>query len=176
MKSQGSISAERRSSRTGRRRSKPSGRKKLARILNSVPHVIWSADADGLLTFVSSQWADVYGGRPSELLGDGWIGAIHVEDRDEAVEKWALAKNSAARYQNQFRLRFPSGEFRWVLVTAKPELGRNGKVGVGLEPAQTFTNACSPRSLWLKNRSSIEASSTQAPIASASCARKGSSS
>jgi diguanylate cyclase (GGDEF)-like protein/PAS domain S-box-containing protein len=128
MKSQGKRSSEWPSSRHRSRASKPSSAKKLSRILNSVPHVIWSADADGLLTFVSSQWAEVYGGKPSQLIGDGWIAAVHVDDRQEVVEKWAAAKDRADRYQNRFRLKFPSGEFRWVLITAKPDLGRDGKV------------------------------------------------
>jgi PAS domain-containing protein len=38
-------------------------------IIDSIPQVIWSAGADGLLDFVSAQWNEIYGSVEENALG-----------------------------------------------------------------------------------------------------------
>jgi len=102
--------------------------KKLTRILNSIPHVIWSSDAEGRLDFVSEQWTNVHGGDLRELIGEGWLNFVHPDDLERVVAHWSAALKRAERYENEFRLRVASGEYRWVLITAKPDLARNGTI------------------------------------------------
>lgn len=102
--------------------------RQLSRILNSVPHVIWATGPDGGIEFISEQWTRLYGGDTAQLIGEGWIGSVHADDRDEVVRHWSAALEAEEPYQNNFRLRMPSGEYRWVLITAKPEVGPAGKV------------------------------------------------
>lgn len=109
-------------------RRRPTSAKQLARILNAIPHVIWSSDADGRLNFVSEQWTQVHGGDPRALVGEGWIEFVHPDDRDRVVASWSAALKSAESYENEFRMCVPSGDYRWVLITAKPELAINGTV------------------------------------------------
>lgn len=107
---------------------RPTSARQLAQILNSIPHVIWSSDADGRLDFVSEQWTRVHGGELRELVGEGWLRSVHPEDRDRVVESWSAALTGSKIYQNEFRLRVSSGEYRWVLITAKPDLDSDGGV------------------------------------------------
>lgn len=102
--------------------------KQLAKILNSVPHVIWASGPDGKLDFVSDQWSHAYGGDAAEMIGEGWISFVHPCDVDDAVSRWLEALRKAEPYQNEFRLRVPSGDYRWVLITAKPEKTPDGRV------------------------------------------------
>ncbi|GAA3894500.1 EAL domain-containing protein [Sphingomonas limnosediminicola] len=115
-------------SKQHRARNKRVSPDKLEHILNSIPHVIWSSGPNGQLDFVSNQWTTSFGGDPTEMIGDGWINAVHPEDRDDAVASWMMALEKKSLYQNEFRLKMPSGEYRWVLIKAKPELGRDGQV------------------------------------------------
>lgn len=100
--------------------------KQLARILNSVPHVIWASGPEGKLDFVSEQWTRLYGGETSQLIGDGWIAFVHPDDRDAALQNWSDALGKGEPYQTRFRLRTPAAEYRWVLVTATPSLRNQG--------------------------------------------------
>ncbi len=99
----------------------------LADILNCVPHVIWTSGADGQPNFISEQWALVYDGDPDQMTGDGWINAVHPADVEAAVRGWQTAVQSGEPYENQFRLRFRSGEYRWTLVRARPEMDAKGR-------------------------------------------------
>lgn len=100
----------------------------VGRILNAIPHVIWSSDAEGRLDFVSEQWTEIHGGDLNELVGAGWINLVHPEDCGRVVASWSDALQQPGPYQNEFRLRVPSGEYRWVLITAKPDFGADGTV------------------------------------------------
>lgn len=110
----------------------PPGRRtsarELADILNSVPHVIWSSGPDGQPNFISEQWALVYDGAPDQMTGDGWITVVHPEDVDVAVRGWQTALQTGEPYENQIRLRFRSGEYRWTLVRAKAERDAQGRI------------------------------------------------
>lgn len=121
------VGPRRTSGKTQRVRARASARY-LSRILNSVPHVIWTAGADGRIDFISNQWTRLYGGDTGALIGDGWIGSVHPDDRDQVVRSWTAALKSSEAYQNSFRLQMPSGEFRWTFIAAKAELGPQGKI------------------------------------------------
>lgn len=100
----------------------------LSSILNSVPHVIWTSTADGRIDFISEQWTRLYGADSEALIGDGWINAVHPDERDEVVRSWTKALGSGDPYENSFRLRMPTGEYRWALIAARAEMGPGGNV------------------------------------------------
>ena len=99
--------------------------RELADILNCVPHVIWSSGPDGQPNFISEQWSLVYAGDPDQMTGEGWITVVHPDDVEVAVRGWQTALQTGEPYENQFRLRFRSGEHRWTLVRAKAERARS---------------------------------------------------
>ena len=100
----------------------------LARSLNAVPHVTWCSRPDGQIDFVSDHWVKSYGGSSEDLVGDGWIDLIHPDDRPAALENWGTALREGETLRNEFRLRLPSGEYRWVLIVANPELSTTGEI------------------------------------------------
>lgn len=55
------------------------------------PDLVWSADADGRLTFLSDTCEKLTGWRPDELLGQHFFSIIHPDSRAEAAERWAAA-------------------------------------------------------------------------------------
>ena len=115
----------------GRRNKKkiprPPHPRELADILNTVPHVIWSSGSDGKPNFISKQCAVVYGGDSDEIIGDGWNQSVHPDEREAAVLRWQTSLETGEPYQNQFRLRLPSGEYRWTLVQARTDNGADGR-------------------------------------------------
>lgn len=101
----------------------------LEHILNSVPQILWSADADGVVDFVSDHWRAEFGTDPAELVGEGWIERLHPDDVEPTLKKWAAATRDLEPYEAEFRLKHPDGGYRWVFVTAKPEVIHDGSIG-----------------------------------------------
>jgi PAS domain-containing protein len=55
-------------------------------LLNSIPHLIWTARADGFREFFNQRWYDFTGSSESQSRGLGWLDYIHPDDRPKVVE------------------------------------------------------------------------------------------
>jgi diguanylate cyclase (GGDEF)-like protein/PAS domain S-box-containing protein len=97
-------------------------------IIDSIPQVIWSARADGLLDFVSAQWHDIYGATQEDALGEAWLSTVHPEDQASAAAAWSHSLATGMPYETKFRLITKAGNYRWALVRALPKAGPDGKV------------------------------------------------
>ncbi len=95
---------------------------------NSLPIVVWTAAADGTLTYISDQWEADYGNNIRDSLEKGWSSFIHPEDMATAVAEWETAIETGARYETEFRVWHKSGSYRWVLVRAVPATDDNGNI------------------------------------------------
>jgi PAS domain S-box-containing protein len=88
-------------------------------ILDSVPHVVWTASADGAITSLNSR-GTAYTGCLS-LTGDGdWLRRAHPDDREMARKAWAEAVATGADYGVEYRIRRYDGVYRWHSLRAKP--------------------------------------------------------
>lgn len=98
-------------------------------ILNSLPQVIWSADADGQLDFISEQWSRDNAGSPRYLFAAGWMEFIHPDDLERAKSAWTDSLRSGSAYGIEYRMRLLGGDvYRWFQVGARPELDNEGRV------------------------------------------------
>jgi diguanylate cyclase (GGDEF)-like protein/PAS domain S-box-containing protein len=97
-------------------------------ILNSMPHVMWSADANGFPDFVSAQWGRDHGGDPSHLTGNGWADFVHPDDLKNVWAQWLASVATGNPYSIEYRIRLPDGSYRCVLVNARAEKDQAGKV------------------------------------------------
>ena len=102
------------------------------------PQMVWFADAEGRCTHVNQQYADFVGLPAERALGDGWLAAVHPEDRAGARAAWAGAVASEGDYEVEYRIRRGSdGSHRWFLVRGAPLRGPDGRVerwiGVGID-------------------------------------------
>jgi PAS domain S-box-containing protein len=89
-------------------------------LADRAPAILWRTGPDGDCTFLSRRWCEVTG-RPAESgLGNGWLDAVHPEDREHAsaVFRDALARREP--YGTDFRLRAADEAYTWVLVAARP--------------------------------------------------------
>lgn len=105
------------------------GRARYRALAEAVPVHVWTAQADGLLDFVSEQTAAYFGVTAEQLLGSGWSAFVHPEDLPASRERWARALATGTPYQAEFRLiEGSSGDYRWHLVRAVPEFDAVGSV------------------------------------------------
>jgi PAS domain S-box-containing protein len=99
----------------------------LRQFLDTVPVLIWCAEADGGIRYVNKVWLDFTGRTLQQELGRGWTEGIHPDDHDATSA--AFAAHSARRepFRIEFRLRRHDGTWRCMLSAGVPredQLGR----------------------------------------------------
>jgi PAS domain S-box-containing protein len=97
-------------------------------IIETIPALIWTASADGLRDFHNRRWLEFTGLSAEEAAGDGWISAIHPEDRGRALETWRRATQSGEPFEDEARFRSARGEYRSFLARAQPMREASGAV------------------------------------------------
>ena len=100
-----------------------------ARFRNMADHapvVMRVTDAEGRSTYFNQSWFEFTGQAEEEAQRDGWLDAIHPDDRDgvEAELKEAGAERRAVRLE--YRLRRADGVYRWVFDSAVARVDEAG--------------------------------------------------
>lgn len=80
---------------------------------------VGEADATGACIFVNPYWSQITGVPLDRALGNGWINAVHEDDRDEVFEEWRQAVAQHRDFDMNHRYRHPDG--RVVEVHARTQ-------------------------------------------------------
>jgi formate hydrogenlyase transcriptional activator len=97
-------------------------------VVDAIPTLAWSAQADGSSDFFNQRWLD-YTGLSAEQARDwGWTAALHPDDLNGLVGYWRSVLASGEPAEIEARLRRFDGEYRWFLFRATPSFGNDGKV------------------------------------------------
>jgi diguanylate cyclase (GGDEF)-like protein/PAS domain S-box-containing protein len=100
----------------------------LQTMAETIPEIIWTADAQGSTDFTNRKWLDYSGLTPEQSKGSGWITAVHLEDREAARLKWQEATREEEPYETELRFRGKDGVFRWFLARANPVRDASGAI------------------------------------------------
>jgi PAS domain S-box-containing protein len=92
------------------------------------PVCLWTSNPAGDVTFVSQWWYDFTGQAPREALVQGWLSAVHPEDRKRIAEIARGAKERREVFSAEYKLRRHDGEYHWVLGLSRPRLDANGNI------------------------------------------------
>jgi len=92
------------------------------------PVGIFHADAQGACTYVNERWCEITGLTFEESLGDGWMRALHPDDRDDTLAMWQKAMSSRQSVHMEWRMRKPDGTVYWALGGATTEFDDQGKL------------------------------------------------
>ncbi|MFN0007895.1 MAG: PAS domain S-box protein [Planctomycetota bacterium] len=101
----------------------------LVRIMDTETHCRW----------VNGTWLEFTGRKMDELLGQGWIGQVHPDDREGFTKNCHAAITARQLYSVEYRLRRENGEYGWVLEIGAPRLTLRGEVGGYLGTAIEIT-------------------------------------
>jgi formate hydrogenlyase transcriptional activator len=97
-------------------------------VVDAIPTLAWSAQADGSADFFNQRWLD-YTGLSAEQARDwGWTAALHPDDLNGLVGYWRSVLASGEPAEIEARLRRFDGEYRWFLFRATPSFVNDGKV------------------------------------------------
>ena len=97
-------------------------------LVKGFAQAVWEADADGKVRTDSPSWRHLTGQSTDELLGLGWLDAVHPEDRHFVLRHWHEAVAEGAPLNAEYRLRLASGAWRWTNVRAAPLRDADGGV------------------------------------------------
>jgi PAS domain S-box-containing protein len=105
-----------------------SSEEQLRTIIDSIPTLVWSANADGAVNFFNRRWLD-YTGLSAEQARDwGWTLAIHPDDRTRLVDYWRSILASGQSGEVEARLHRFDGAYRWFLFRGTPLRDPSGTV------------------------------------------------
>jgi diguanylate cyclase (GGDEF)-like protein/PAS domain S-box-containing protein len=136
-------------------------RSKVQTILDSLPQVIWAAEPEGRVDYISNQWHD-FGAVVDGSSGEAWLDAVHPDDREAAMRQWQASIASGQAYECEFRIRNQAGEYVWILARARPVRGENGEIarwyGTCTDVHQRVITQAALRESEAINKSIIDAS------------------
>lgn len=98
-------------------------------LVESIPHMIWSAHPDGTGDYFSPRFLEYLGTTPEQMQGWDWLETLHPDDRHRLVSVWKIALQEGTEYRIEVRLRNGrSGEYRWFFSHAVPQRDLSGRI------------------------------------------------
>jgi PAS domain S-box-containing protein len=97
-------------------------------IAESIPHIVWLADATGSTNYFNERGTGYTGLRRQANYGWNWVELVHPDDADRARLGWEQATKTPTPFELSYRIRRHDGEFRWHAFRALPVRGRRGAI------------------------------------------------
>ena len=91
---------------------------KFRSLSESSPAGIFLADVSGQRVYSNCKWQQMTGLTPGDSMGDGWMRALHPDDKAGVVQLWQQCVRERKEYSQEFRLVTPQGEIHWVSCRA----------------------------------------------------------
>jgi PAS domain S-box-containing protein len=95
-------------------------------IADSTPFMIWASGLDMGITFANLRVMQFTGLAYDDLVGSGWLSAIHPDDRERVMRDYAEAFHAWKPYATTVRLRRHDGQWRWVHINGVPRFAPGG--------------------------------------------------
>jgi two-component system CheB/CheR fusion protein len=101
----------------------------LKQMFESLPDLVWKCRSDGACDYLTARWSEYTGVLSSELLGYGWLTAVHADDRERVRNIWREAVRTGGGVRSEFRpLRAKDGTYHWFRSRAVPIRDEQGRV------------------------------------------------
>jgi len=75
---------------------------------------VWLTDAKGKVLLASSSWRSLTGQTEDNARGEGWLAAVHADDRHNVETCWRAAIAQGTPLEVEFRVRSADGSYRWL--------------------------------------------------------------
>ncbi len=95
-------------------------------LVEALPVGVFEDEVGKGCVYASDLWAELTGLSHDELLGDGWLKAVHPDDLPGLQAMWRRDVEARAVHHSEYRLRHVSGREVWVLVRAMPRFDAEG--------------------------------------------------
>jgi PAS domain S-box-containing protein len=106
----------------------------------SIDFGVWSCDQKGRLTHLSESFMKFLGLTPAQSLSDGWLNALHPEEREGIMNAWNICFANGQPWSRRYRIRGADGAYHEVLTRAAPVRDEKGIIlcwaGLNLDVSQ----------------------------------------
>ncbi|MFO0949162.1 MAG: PAS domain S-box protein [Planctomycetota bacterium] len=102
---------------------------RLRNLADSMPQIVWSVDADGVIDYYNRRWFEYTRTTDSPENLDAWSQVIHPSDVEGLSSRWRESLATGITFQAVFRLREGgSDSYRWHLGRALPIADEQGRI------------------------------------------------
>ena len=99
---------------------------RLRLMVDGSPVMMWTARPDTTHDFLNATVTEFTGLPLAQLLDNGWMAAVHPEDRDTIYRIYMPAVEARRPFTLEYRLRRADGAYRWILDTGVPNHAVDG--------------------------------------------------
>jgi PAS domain S-box-containing protein len=93
---------------------------RFAALLRATTSIVWDMPATGEMQRHQSDWEAFTGQSFEEYVGNGWLNAIHPDDRDHVRTEWMRRVHAGKAFEQEYRLRRADGTYALMHVHALP--------------------------------------------------------
>ncbi len=126
-------------------------------ITNSIDHMVWSADASGLVDYYNDRWYEYTGVTTGSTDGDAWEKVLHPDDQARAWATWEHSVQTGDLYRIEYRMRNHRGSYRWALGRAQPLRDENGRIARWFGTCTDIQEIVDAREVLARSREELEA-------------------
>ncbi|MEJ1241429.1 PAS domain S-box protein [Chryseolinea sp. T2] len=97
-------------------------------LATNIPHIVWTANPDGTVDYLSKQWQELTGQSPEEGM-TAPSKVIHPEDLKVVNHWWHEAQRTGDALRLDYRLKnLQTGEYRWFTVLVQSLKDKDGHI------------------------------------------------
>jgi PAS domain S-box-containing protein len=130
-------------------------------LVGSAPVGIFATDGAGSCIFVNSKWRELTGLSGEAAHGDGWLEAVHPDDRPHVEQAWDALVHDDVPFSPECRFRRPDESVVWVAcraVALRDEGGdAEGYLGTVLDVSQRRVAEAERERLLAQSRAVLDA-------------------
>ncbi|MBM7112675.1 PAS domain-containing protein [Archangium primigenium] len=97
-------------------------------LVAAMTDLTWASPPSGEFVEDQPAWRAFTGQTLEELLGWGWLDAVHPEDRGRVARTWNEALAACLPFEQEYQLRRADGTYRHMLARAVPVVEKDGSV------------------------------------------------
>lgn len=97
-------------------------------LVAATAQLVWITDDEGNVIEDLPTWREFTGQTEEEIKGQGWINALHPDDRAPTAVIWQHAVRSRSSYATEYRVRRHDGEYSHFMVRGVPILKKDGSI------------------------------------------------
>ena len=91
------------------------------------PVAIFKADKAGKCIYINQKWSEISGYSVEETLGDGWIDAVHPEDRKRTQKEWKPNTENNVSH-TEYRIITKHGDIKWIVARVAAEISEDSRI------------------------------------------------
>lgn len=95
---------------------------------NISPVGIFRTDSKGQCIYVNDQWCQYSGLTLEQASSNGWINAVHPDDRSSVLETWTNAVRQRSDFKLEYRFLNSQNKVTWMMGRATTEKDDSGKI------------------------------------------------